>query len=119
MDWSKLQQRYIRDEWPTRLGNLASTLGRVAQRAMSPKASEVIPLSIRESMFLIEWNLGRTPDEVILELAPMQRELGLWYRGWEMATQSSSLRRLLSYRARVMSDRVLELSGLLTQTVTG
>jgi len=64
-------------------------------------------------MWLIEWNLHGTPAEVLAELAPMQAELGLWWRGWETAAQSAALRALLSRRAREMSDRALELSGLL------
>jgi len=57
--------------------------------------------------------LGRTPTEILIELASMQSELRSWWRGWDMAAQSSVLRTLLSRRARQMSDRVLELSGLL------
>ena len=113
MDWRKLRERYLKDEWPIRLGNLGSTLGRVAQRAANPDASAAVPLSLRESMLLVEWNLGRTPSEILIELASIQSELRLWWRGWDTVTQSSVLRSLLSRRARQMSDRVLELSGLL------
>ncbi|MGH2592240.1 MAG: hypothetical protein ACRDGG_01865 [Anaerolineae bacterium] len=113
MDWRKLRERYLKDEWPIRLGNLASTLGRVAQRAANPDALAGVPPSLRESMLLIEWNLGRTPSEVLIALAPMQSELRLWWRGWDSVAQSPVLRTLLSRRAREMSDRALALSGLL------
>jgi len=113
MDWRKLQERYVRDEWPVRLGNLASTLGRSATAISNPQSAATARHSLRESMWLIEWNLHGTPAEVLSELAPMQAELGLWWRGWDAVASSAALRRLLARRAREMSDRVLELSGLL------
>ena len=113
MDWRKLHARYMRDEWPVRLGNLASTLGRVTQRLSHPDALTSVPSSLREAMWFIEWSVRGTPPEVLLELAPMQAELGLWRRSWDTVAQSFTLRMLLSRRARQMSDRVLELSGLL------
>ena len=113
MDWQRLRERYVRDEWPIRLGNLASTLGRIAQRAADPGALPSVPLALREGMWLIEWNLHETPAEVLSELAPMQSELGLWWRGWDAVAQSPALRALLVRHAREMSDRVLQLSGLL------
>jgi len=113
MDWRKLRERYLRDDWPVRLGNLASTLARVSNAAGNPKTLTGVPLSLRESMLLIEWNLHGTPAEVLSELAPMQAELGLWWRGWDAVAQSPALRALLARHARDMSDRVLQLSGLL------
>ncbi len=118
MDWQTLRARYMRDEWPRRLGNLASTLGRIAQRANNPGSSEAAALALREAMWLIEWNLHDTPQEILAELAPMQSELSLWWRGWNTVAQSPDLRRLLTRRTRDMSDRVLELSGLLKQPAT-
>lgn len=114
MDWRKLRERYLRDDWPVRLGNLASTLARVANAASNPKTLSTVPLSLRESMLLIEWNLHEMPPEILTQLAPIQAELRLWQQGWEMAAQAPALRALLSRRAREMSDRSLELSGLLT-----
>lgn len=113
MDWRKLRERYLRDDWPRRLGNLASTLGRLSSAAANPQTLNSVPLSLRESMLLMEWNLGGTPAEILVELSPMQAELVLWRRGWDAAAQSTILRTLLSRRARDMSDRVLQLSGLL------
>ena len=112
MDWRKLRERYLRDEWPIRLGNLASTLGRISSAANNPATAATVSSSLRESMLMIEWNLRGTPSEVLVELAQMQAELGLWSRGWEAVAQSPALRSLLARRAREMSDRSLELSGL-------
>jgi len=113
IDWPRLRDRYWRDDWPRRLGNLASTLARAATAAGNPNTLTTVPSSLRESMLMIEWNLGRTPSEILIELAPMQTELRLWWRGWEALAPSRELRTLLSRRSRQMSDRVLELSGVL------
>ncbi len=63
----------------------------------------------------MEWNVRAAPDEILIQLAAMQAELGLWRKGWEAVEQSEALRMLLARRTREMSDRVLELSGLLKQ----
>jgi hypothetical protein len=116
MDYQKLYDRYIRDDWPIRLGNLASALGRVSNAASNPKLLKTAANAIRESMLMIEWNLNRTPKEILLELALLQDELGRWVASWKDITESIALQTLLSRRAREMSDRVLQLSGLLKQS---
>ena len=114
MDWQKLRERYGRDDWPIRLGNLASTLARGSSAVANPKTLSTVPPTLREAMLMIEWNLHVTPDAILIQLAPLQSELGLWWRGWDAVAQSKALQQLLSRRAREMSDFVLHLSGLLT-----
>jgi hypothetical protein len=116
MDQHKLRERYLRDDWPIRLGNLASTLGRLSSAVSNPKTLTTVAAAVREGMLLIEWNLHQTPPEILIELASMQAELGLWASSWKEIGESTSLRALLSRRARDMSDRVLQLSGLLKQS---
>jgi hypothetical protein len=115
MNWAALRNRYSKDDLARRLGNLASTLGRVSQRALNVDSLQAVPLAVRESMHMMEWNLHVAPPEVLAALAPMQAELGLWWRSWAVVAQSATLRHLLSQRAREMSDQVLQLSGLLNQ----
>jgi len=54
---------------------------------------------------MMEWN----PEHASEELADMQREVCYWLRLWPQ----ESARGMLAFRARRMSDRILELSGLL------
>jgi len=110
MDWKRLEARYIRLTWQQRLGNLASTLARAATAASNPRTAASVPDLLREGMWVIEWSRGDTPLDALTELAPMQRELGLLRRAWEQDNQVA--RPLLTFRARAMSDRVLELAGL-------
>ncbi len=110
VDWKRLQARYAQLTWQQRLGNLASTLARAATAASNPRTAASASDLLREGMYVIEWCGADTPLPTLRELAPMQRELGLWWRAWEQDTQT--VRPLLAFRARAMADRVLELSGL-------
>jgi hypothetical protein len=62
-------------------------------------------------MWIIEWGASDAAPEALVELAPMQHELGLLHRAWE--TDADALRAVVAFRARALSERVLDLSGLL------
>jgi len=115
MDWKRLETRYARLEWQQRLGNLASTLARAATAASNPRTAASVPDLLREGMWVIEWGQADTPLDVLIELAPMQKELGLLKRAWEQNNQA--VRPLLAFRSRVMSDQVLKLLGLVQSAV--
>jgi hypothetical protein len=72
-----------------------------------------VPDLLREGMWVIEWSQRDTPLTALTELAGIQRELGLLGRAWEQDSQA--VRPLLVFRARAMSDRVLEVAGLVQQ----
>jgi hypothetical protein len=117
MDWQRLQARYARLDWRQRLGNLASTLARAATTADNPRTAASVPDLLREGMWVIEWSREDTPLETLAELAWIQRELGLLRRAWERDQQT--MRPLLAFRARALSDRVLALSGLMDGAAPG
>jgi len=112
MERQSLHDRYLRDEWPRQLGNLASTLARLGARVVEPRHDQITSDLLREGALLIEWSASHVPAYLVGDLATMQRELCLWRRVWPVETA----RPLLAFRARTMSDRVLELSGLVPQT---
>ena len=114
MDWAAMQQRYLRDEWPIRFGNLGSTLARIATAVSNPNTRASVSNALRESRLMMEWNLYSAPADALLPLGPMQAELGLWQQSWPAVEQSPALQQLLARRARAMSDQVLQLSGLLS-----
>jgi hypothetical protein len=62
-------------------------------------------------MWIIEWSAADAPTDVLVELAPMQLELGLLQHSWKQ--DAEAVQPVLAFRARAMSNRVLELSGLL------
>jgi hypothetical protein len=112
-DWTRLAERYSRMSWPQRLGNLASTLARSSAVSRSGGTAVSVPDLLREGMWIIEWSATDTPPDTLAELVPMQLELGLLRRAWER--DARAVQSVLAYRARVLSDRVLELSGLLNE----
>jgi len=112
-DWTRLATRYGRMTWQQRLGNLASTLARSSAVSQSEGTSISLPDLLREGMWIIEWSAADTPPDTLAELAPMQLELGLLRRAWER--DAMAVQPVLAYRTRLMSDRVLELSGLLDE----
>ena len=100
----RLRERYLRDEPPVRLGNLASDLLRLGQWVKMRRNDDEIVDLMREIAWCMEWVV----DSATAELADMQREICRWRRAWP----AESARSILALRARQMSERVLEMSGL-------
>ncbi len=103
-DLQRMRERYLRDEKPIRMGNMASSLLRLSQWVQKRHRDEAIIDLMREIAWFMEWN----GDLALAELADMQREICRWRRVWPV----EQARPVLSLRALQMSKRVLELSGL-------
>ena len=109
-DLKRIRDRYLRDESPVRLGNLASSLLRLSNWVRMGQKDEAIIDLMREVAWFMEWN----GDLASSELADMQREICRWRRIWPI----EQARTILVFRAHQMSNRVLELSGLVEKTLT-
>jgi hypothetical protein len=107
MDRDKLQKRYLQDEWPRQVGNLASTLARLSSRANDARYDKTVETLLREGALLMEWCAPNVPLGLAADLAMMQRELVLWRRIWP----NDVARSLLAFRTREMADRLLEVAG--------
>ena len=101
----KRQERYMRDDLPMRLGNLASDLLRLSQWVWQPEHDPSAVVLMDQIAAMVEWN-GESATE---ELVDVQREILRWRNVWPLEPARS----LLAFRARKLSDRVLEMSGLL------
>jgi hypothetical protein len=102
-----MRDRHSKDNAPVRMGNLASDLLRLSQWVKKRHRDEVIIDLMREIAWFLEWN----GDLGFAELPDMQREICRWRRIWPV----EQARSILAYRAVQMSERALELSGLLIQ----
>ena len=103
-DISRLRDRFQRDGLDRRLGNIASNLLRLSswlQMGRDPQATVDL---MQETAEMIEW----TGDDATEDLVNIQREVCRWRWIWPL----EPARHLLAFRARQMSDRVLESSGL-------
>ncbi len=106
-DRIKFRERYLRDEWPRQLGNLASTLTRLGSHAGDKRYDPIVADLLREGALLIEWSAPLVPPEQAANLALMQRELLLWRKIWP----ADAARPLLAWRAQVMADQLLTAAG--------
>jgi hypothetical protein len=107
MDLKRMRERFIRDDGPVRMGNLASNLLRLSKWIQKGHNDEEIVDLMRQIAWLMEW----TGDLASAEIADMQREICRWRRVWPL----DQARHILSLRASQMSNRILEQSGLLEQ----
>ncbi len=108
-DIKRIRDRYLQDNGPVRMGNLASSLLRLSQWVKKRHRDEAIIDLMREIAWFLEWN----GDLGLAELPDMQREICRWRRIWPI----EEARSILAFRGVQMSKRALELSGLLIQAV--
>mgnify|MGYP001034639659 FL=1 len=104
----QFRERFTHLDWPQQIGNLASTLARISSRASSPQYDELVGQLLREAALFIEWSAAHVPPALLLDLAPLQRELLLWRKLWPQTAP----RELLALQARNYSDRLLRLANL-------
>jgi len=112
-DWSHIQERYLRDALPIRLGGLAANLSRIKSFAMHDGNQAVVASLLEESKFFIEWTAGEAETSTAAELVELQVQLELWGRAWDEIWRDSAQRQQVAHTSSQWSQRVLELSGLL------
>lgn len=113
-----LYSRFKTLEWQQQLGNLASNLASVSKRATVPQHDVLTSLLLREAALMIEWSAVNIPNNYLLELAAIQRELLTWERIFPI----EQARTVLALHTRHQSDRLLQMAGLLDDdqgSVTG
>ncbi len=102
-----LRTRYQKMSWQQQLGNMASTLARIANNVTISGHDEIVKMCLREAACFIEWSISAAPPEHLLELAAMQRELLTWQRKWPI----EEARAILALHARNQSERILQIAG--------
>lgn len=114
-DFAAVKQRYLRDPLPIRLGGLAADLARISSTAANPMNARVVEVLLEEARRFVEWTAAETELEVASQLVDLQISLTLWLRSWSRAQTDSTQRALLAHQALDWSDRVLAMSGLLSE----
>ncbi|NER39783.1 MAG: hypothetical protein F6J93_38600 [Oscillatoria sp. SIO1A7] len=110
MERQALYERIKTLDWQQKLGNLASTLATISTQSTIPESDRLTSHLLREAALVIEWSAASVPQDFLWELAVMQRELMAWKKVFPV----ESARNLLALQARHKSDRVLQMSGLLS-----
>lgn len=112
-DYRVIQERYVRDGLPIRLGGLAANLARIKSFSGHAENREAVEGPIDESKLFIEWTAPEAAIETAAELAELQLQLAAWQRSW-MSIWSDTLQRMqVAEQSGKWSERILNMSGLL------
>ena len=112
-DWTVIQQRYLRDSIPVRLGGLAANLLRIKSFAAQETSRDAVMGLIEESKFFIEWTASDTLMDTAAQLVELQIQLARWQHNWSQIWTDPIRRQQLAEQSQAWSERVLSLSGLL------
>ena len=112
-DWTKIRQRYLRDELPTRRGGIAANLARIKSFSGHEGNYKVVEHLLDESKLFIEWTAADTEVNIAAELVELQVQLALWHRKLAHLWTNPKHRLDFAEQSDVWSKRVLEVSGLL------
>ncbi|HSN76048.1 MAG TPA: hypothetical protein VL334_13310 [Anaerolineae bacterium] len=108
-----IQERYLRDPLPVKLGGLAANLARVKSFSGHPKHSATVESLIDESKYFVEWAAPEAEVETQAALAALQVQLALWQLRWPRIWADPAQRAMVANQAEQWSDQILAMSGLL------
>ncbi len=112
-DWTSIQERYLHDAVPIRLGGLAANLRRIKSFGTQEAGREAVASLIEESKHFIEWTARDAQVETAAQLVELQVQLARWQQRWPQIWIDSAQRQQIVEHSSEWSDRVLRLSGLL------
>lgn len=112
-DWNALKSRYLRDDLPIRLGNLASNLARIKSRCQNSANGKLVESLLQESKLFIEWTAKDAEVEIAAELVELQVQLACWQYSWAKNWEDEQQRVRMAEQAMIWSEKVLNMSGLL------
>ena len=112
-DRETIRKRYLQDDIPTRLGNLAANLSRIKSFSSHEANREAVESLLDESTFFIEWTAAETEIDTAAELVELQVQLARWKLNWANIWVNTSHRHQVAEQANKWSRRILELSGFL------
>ena len=113
-DWTVIQERYLRDELPIRLGGIAANLARIKSFSNNIANYEVIESLLDESKFFIEWTATDAEINIAAELVELQIQLAQWQRSLPRIWTDPIQRVRIAEQSHFWSERVLDMSGLLS-----
>jgi hypothetical protein len=112
-DWTVIQERYMRDELPVRLGGLAANLSRIKSFSANENSRETVASLIDESKMFIEWTAAQAEINTAAVMVDVQVQLALWQIRWERIWSDPVQRKQIAEQSGIWSKQILELSGLL------
>jgi len=113
MSANALKDRFLRDEIPVRIGNLASNLSRIATLSDLDTTAEASLRVLTESVLFIEWTRRDADSKIGDTLAALKDRLNAWQADWQDIWARPEERKRMAAEAQSWSDRLLAESGLL------
>ena len=110
------QARFQSFTTSTRLGHIASNLSRIRSFAQVAHKEAVVSV-ISETTWFIEWAAAEIEPEQAEELVNIQIELVRWESIWDNIWANETVRAEIADQSRIWSERVLDMSGLLSEFV--
>jgi len=109
----KLRARYLNDPIPIRLGGLAANLARISSFSKNEGHRDAVSTILQESKWFIEWTAGELDIQKADTLIRLQVQLAIWQIQSQKKWHNVNWRFELKAKAQEMSQRILEMSGLL------
>ena len=110
----KLRSRYSSDPIAVKLGGLAANLARVASFSKHDGHRDAVLATLQESKWFIEWTADELNIEKAAELINLQLQMALWQLQSHKEWNDNSWRSELIDQSRQWSQRILQMSGLLS-----
>jgi hypothetical protein len=99
-----------------RLGHIASNLSRIKSFSQIPHKEAVLSV-IAQTKWFIEWTAAEIDPEQAEELVNIQVQLAIWELSWDSIWNNKTAISEIAEQSRLWSGRVLEMSGLLSESV--
>jgi hypothetical protein len=110
------QARFQGENTSHRLGHIASNLARL--RTFCDTAyPEAVKSVADETMCFIEWTAAEIEPEYAEELVNIQVQLARWRLTFDSILSDDSKQREMSEQCNIWSGRVLDMSGLLSESI--
>jgi len=111
--WASLRERFMREPFPRRMGELASALSSARSFSDHPAHRDVVKMFLEEGAHYLEWVLPDADSVLQQELNELRRDLAEWENNWQGIWDDPEKRTSVAEQAGSWSNKVLERSGLL------
>ena len=99
-----------------RLGHIASNLARIKSFSFIAH-KEAVSSVIDETKWFIEWTAAEIEPVYAEELVNIQVQLAIWELSWDDIWLNDKTRSEVAQLAGMWSERVLDMSGLLSESI--
>jgi hypothetical protein len=112
----KKQVHFQSENTSIRLGHIASNLARIRTFCNSAY-KEAVESVTDETICFIEWTAAEIEPEYAEELVNIQVQLARWRLTFDSIWSDDSKQRQMSEQCNIWSGRVLDMSGLLSESI--